>query len=134
MIPSLNYFIRKDSSTIWFYASPLSKFIGRIPLESLAGMKWNHWPESCGIGGRNEMEYTDGNARVLVRVQTDQSGDVEFHLDSTKTKSKFENLTMTKRAIINNNPISDNNHIPIIYFLNIFFLDFVGVFLTDAIL
>ena len=42
---------------MWFYASLLSKFIGRIPLESLAGMKWNHRPESRGITGRNALEY-----------------------------------------------------------------------------
>jgi hypothetical protein len=42
---------------MWFYASLLSKFIGRIPLESVAGMKWNHWPESRGIHGRNALEY-----------------------------------------------------------------------------
>jgi len=34
---------------MWFYASLLSKFIGRIPLESVAGMKWNPWPECSGI-------------------------------------------------------------------------------------
>jgi hypothetical protein len=42
---------------MWFYASLLSKFIGRIPLESVAGMKWNQWPESRGIHGRNALEY-----------------------------------------------------------------------------
>ena len=30
---------------------------GRFGLESVAGMKWNQWPTSNGIGGRNELEY-----------------------------------------------------------------------------
>ena len=43
---------------MWFYASLLSKFTGRIPLESPAGIEWNPWPESNGIRGRNAVEYT----------------------------------------------------------------------------
>ena len=42
---------------MWFYASLLSKFIGRNRMESVAGMKWNHRPESRGISGRNALEY-----------------------------------------------------------------------------
>ena len=30
---------------------------GRIPLESVAGMKWNLWPDSRGITGRFGVEY-----------------------------------------------------------------------------
>ncbi len=33
---------------------------GRIPLESLAGMKWNRWPESRGISGRFAVESVAG--------------------------------------------------------------------------
>jgi hypothetical protein len=36
---------KKGSSTNWFYASLLSSIPGRIPLESLAGIAWNPWPE-----------------------------------------------------------------------------------------
>lgn len=33
---------------------------GRDRLESVAGMKWNHWPGSNGMGGRNGMESLAG--------------------------------------------------------------------------
>jgi len=33
---------------------------GRIPLESLAGIAWNPWPESNGITGRNHVECMAG--------------------------------------------------------------------------
>lgn len=33
---------------------------GRIPLESLAGIAWNPWPESNGITGRDHVESVAG--------------------------------------------------------------------------
>ena len=33
---------------------------GRIPLESLAGIAWNPWPESNGITGRDHVECMAG--------------------------------------------------------------------------
>lgn len=33
---------------------------GRIPLESLAGIAWNPWPESNGITGRDHVECLAG--------------------------------------------------------------------------
>jgi len=57
---------------MWFYASLLSKFIGRIPLESVAGMKWNHWPESRGIHGRNALEYA-----VYLKMEVRQKREVQ---------------------------------------------------------
>jgi len=30
---------------------------GRIPLESLAAIDWNGWPQSIGMAGRNQSEY-----------------------------------------------------------------------------
>jgi len=28
-------------------------------LESVAGIKWNHWPRSRGIRGRDRLEFAD---------------------------------------------------------------------------
>jgi len=35
-------------------------FSGRNGLESLAEMKWNQWPESNGMGGRDRLEFAYG--------------------------------------------------------------------------
>ena len=51
---------QKGSSTRWFNASPPSSMPGRIPLESLAGIAWNPWPESNGITGRDHVESVAG--------------------------------------------------------------------------
>ena len=37
-----------------------SSMPGRIPLESLAGIAWNPWPESNGITGRDHVESVAG--------------------------------------------------------------------------
>ena len=34
-------------------------FSGRNGLESLAEMKWNQWPESNGMGGRDRLEFAE---------------------------------------------------------------------------
>ena len=38
----------------------LLKISGRDQMESVAGMKWNQWPRSNGIGGRDQMESVAG--------------------------------------------------------------------------
>ena len=42
-------------------------FSGRNGLESLAEMKWNQWPESNGMGGRDRLEFAD---HWFFRLQT----------------------------------------------------------------
>ena len=32
----------------------------RYPPKTMAGIEWNPWPESIGMGGRNEMESPAG--------------------------------------------------------------------------
>lgn len=34
-----------------------SGIAGRIQMESVAGMEWNQWPESRGMGGRDRLEF-----------------------------------------------------------------------------
>ena len=43
---------------------------GRIPLESLAGIAWNPWPESNGITGRDHVESVAGIVWNLHKVVT----------------------------------------------------------------
>ena len=57
MGPPLKLSSKKVPFTNWFYASLLPNVGGRIRLESLAGMKWNRWPDSRGITGRFGVEY-----------------------------------------------------------------------------
>jgi len=41
-------------------------FSGRNGLESLAEMKWNQWPESNGMGGRDRLEFAfNGHSYLL---------------------------------------------------------------------
>ena len=42
---------------------------GRIPLESLAGIAWNPWPESNGITGRDHVECVAGIVWNLHRAR-----------------------------------------------------------------
>jgi hypothetical protein len=54
---------------------------GRIPLESLAGIAWNPWPESNGITGRDHVESVAGivwNLHLEVTYRYFATDDAEF--------------------------------------------------------
>lgn len=64
---------------------------GRIPLESLAGIAWNPWPESNGITGRDHVESVAGivwNLHVHDRI----GGQRLLHLGYAGAQQLFDTV------------------------------------------